>query len=331
MTQDENYKMFLLQDYREKRISGRAVLIKFFLKQIKENLEDRETFIPEKNDLDFNTKIALLQISIISHLMMFLEDLAVFSISFLKGEQNYYQLLDGKDEKDLGKIISEFYEKTDILTNDDVRKILGVTHPEKYQFNSPEEKNLYIYALDKMITVLKTFLVKASVFRESHIGVFRRYKHATLPIFLGIDIPNNDSFHKKFDFVSYAIISENDPSKKLSNIPYTDDVLESYENLMTETYLVLSTIISYHLIIQQRKIQGVIPTPYDYFNKFLKTNEKLEFEKIYKEFQKNFLTDQRPYHSSIAPQEETPPWYTHLDLYKKSNLDIIKEKFPNIE
>ena len=330
MSNEEYYKIYLLQDYHRRRLHGRLGIIEFFLEQLENNLEngEREKIPEDKIGLDFNGKMAILQIGAISHIMMLIEDLAVFCISFIKNDPDYYRYLDSKGNDELGKIIHDFFTNIDSLKVDDCRKILSLVNPEEHEFESEKEEMVFLSTLTKAILILKTFLVKTSVFRESHIEIFRRYKHATLPIFLGNDMSADITEYKEFDFVSFVISSKENPEEEMVSLPFSSDVIQSYRNMMLDIYFVLGTILNSRLIIMERHISGMVPYSNDYFSETYTDEEKTILKKMMEKFEENTMPDEKEFHARISPFAKFPAWYIHLDLYKKSNKDIIKEKTP---
>lgn len=331
MSNEEYYKIYLLQDYHRRRLHGRLGIIEFFLEQLEKNLqnEKREKISENKSGLDFNGKMAILQIGAISHIMMLIEDLAVFCISFIKNDPDYYRYLDSKGDDELGKIIYHFFTNIDSLKVEDCRKMLSLVNPDEHEFESEKEEKVFLSTLTKAILILKTFLVKTSVFRESHIEIFRRYKHATLPIFLGDNLSVDVKEYKEFDFVSFAISSKENPEKEMVSLPFSRDVIQSYRNMMLDIYFVLGTILNSRLIIMERNISGMVPYSNDYFSENYTYEEKVILKKMMERFEENTIPDVKGFHAEITPLAKFTAWYIHLNLYKKSNKDIIKEKTSN--
>jgi len=322
-----NLRIYLLQDYHKRGLAGRLGLIQHFIDAIIKNLEGKIEEIPdERFGLGSDQKNAMLQLGIISHLMMLTEDIAVFCTSFIKNESDYYKYLDKKEDEDLGKIIYDFYDKVDDLTNDKIRKILCYIHPDKYKFENEDQKNVYTSILLKNIKFVRYFLVKTSVFYKSHFKIFRRYKHAGFPVLLASKISKDDELlYGKFDFVSFAFTSKIDVTEEITTLPFSKNAVKSYQNYSFDIYLFLRTIINSRLISIERKIDGIFPYYDDYFSKQLSKDEKEKLEKIWKDFEKkNPISGSL--HSLINPKGEYTAWYVNLDTYVKPTIELVKKQ-----
>lgn len=321
----DNFQIILLQNYHKKGLVGRLGLVHLILEQITEIYQSKESGDISKDfGLNRTEKLSLLQCASIGYLMMIVEDIALLCISFLNNNSEYYQYLDRKGEEDLGKIISEFYSNFESLTNDDVRKILSIINPNEY-VASIEEKNTMITSLQKNITLMKYFIGKTSVFYESHIGIFRRFKHAGFPIWFGKEIPKDHDIHVDFESVTYAFTSRKKIEEMLTALPFSKKAIESYLIFLSDIYQVIYTIINSRLIMLERKIGGVLPSPDNYFSQVLSKNEIDKLKQLDKEFNEKFPPPKEKFHSRLDTLSMTGAWYTYLNShYSKSVLELSK-------
>jgi hypothetical protein len=82
----------------------------------------------------------------------------------------------------------------------------------------------------------KNFLEKVKTFRDTHVEVFRRYKHGGIPIIPGVEVnfTNPDNPYTKSAFDSYTLVLiGKDPLKDAMLVPYSDKVLEAYPILIS--------------------------------------------------------------------------------------------------
>jgi len=326
MTKQLDFSLYVLQQYHQRGLAGRLGIVNMFIEElVKMTNSEKEESFDKKFGLSYEQKISMLQVGCISHLMMLVEDIAIFCISFMKKESDYYKYLDKEDDEDLGLVIHQFYEKIDKLTNDEVRIILSFAHPDRHNFRDENDKQAYVSSLLKMINFSRYFLTKTAVFRTSHIGVFRRYKHAGFPILLGQKFwEGDDIYSEKFDFASYALTSKKSMIEKLTPLPFSKKTIESYLTYMQDIYLFLRTIIHSKLITLERDVEGVFPYYNDMITKDFPIEEKRVLERIWDEFEKNHPQDVRQIELRTPTYGEFTAWYINLDTYCKSALDMAK-------
>ena len=322
----DNFQIYLLQNYHRKGLAGRLGLTHLLIEQITKIYNEKEQ---DNTDKDFGLnkieKLSLLQCAIVGYLMMTVEDIALLCTSFLKNNPEYYQYLDRKGEEDLGNIIGKFYSDFESLTNDDIRKILCIVHPDNYEFNSSKEKDAVISSLLKNIKLMRYFIGKTSVFYESHIGIFRRFKHAGFPILFGQNISEQDEIHTNFEFIAYAFTSREKIEDKLTALPFSKKAIESYLIFLIDIYMVIYTIINSRLISLERKIPGVLPHPSNYFSQVLSKDEIDVLEQLDKEFNNKFPSPEEKFHSQLDTLSMTGAWYKYIDShYSKSVLKLSK-------
>lgn len=225
----------------------------------------------------------------------------------------------------MGAIIGKFYSNFESLTNDEVRKILSIVHPDEYEFDSDEDKNAMISSLLKNIKLMKYFIGKTSVFYESHIGIFRRFKHAGFPIIFGENIQKEDELHTNFEAIAYAFTSRKEIEESLTTLPFSKKAIKSYLTFLADIYFVMFSIINSRLIVLQRKIDGVLPHPDNYFSQVLSKDEIDILKRLDKDFYEKNSVDIEKFHSELNTLSMTGAWYKYLDShYSKSVLELSK-------
>jgi len=107
----------------------------------------------------------------------------------------------------LGEVIGKFYNNIDDLEDDEIRNILDYVDPSTLSEITESDKDFLRSIIAKNTDTMKYFLQKVRRFWVSHIGIFRRYKHAGFPISLGQKIPKGDPYFEKK--IQFCIISNN--------------------------------------------------------------------------------------------------------------------------
>lgn len=326
---EEILKIHYMQEYRDHGLPARVAMINFFLDNTSDEAKKIDLSKDEeekKLDLTNRQKLSLLQVGTTAHIMMLIEDMATIFTSFKNEDGNYYKYLDSKEE-DLGEIIGKFYNGIEDLSGEELRKILGYVDPKKLMEYTESDKDFLLSIIQKNEFTFRYFLKKVQRFWSGHIGIFRRYKHAGLPIFLGQKIPKGDSlFGNKFDFVSLATTSKENISEEITLIPFSLEALNSYHTLVGEIAGVFFYILERNLIKMERKLHGIVPTPKDGFDKRLTKKEIKRLEKLYRRFLDEHPVEQENFHATTMPKGMYPVWYTHLDYLSKSYIDLANEK-----
>lgn len=327
MAEIPEFELGILQHYLKKGFTVRLGLVLILLNKIKENYSNpakdpkQETFGTNTNE-----KMAGLQIGVISQLMILLEDIALFCHVFLQNKTfEYYEFLDKKGEEDLGKIVGSFYQNTENLTFDEIRRIMSYGKSEDFDFLNDAEKDILELAIKNSVFWMKNFLNKVSVFYISHIGVYRRIKHASLPIQLGIDIPEEDEWYKKFDFWNLGFTSPKELADTAILIPFSKKVFTSYMNLLNDIQFCFKNTINSRLIIIERKIKGILPYKDDNFSKKLSDETVNNLKEFWERFDKKYPPTNGG-EVEISMQGMRPPWYSYLDdYYSKPLFELVDD------
>lgn len=332
-TNEEFFRLYFLQEYHQYGMPARVELVKFFLKQLREQLK---TYNPklsvseEKFALNNKQKLSLLQIGTISHLMMLIEDVAIIFTAFKNNDWDYYKYLDGKGEEDLGSIIGKFYSNVDALKDDDIRFMLGYLDPKNLENSTESEKDFLRFIIQKDIKSMRYFLGKSSVFWSSHIAVFRRYKHAGFPMIMGIPVPKNDDMLRtKFDFMTLVSTAKKDFVDEVTVIPFSNKAINSYQVFLEDLFLILYCVLESNLIKLGRKLDGTIPNPNELFGKRLTKKQRKRLGLIYSDFLKSTMPKEPVLHVRANSKGLYHAWYVDLDTYEKSSMDLAIEEESN--
>lgn len=309
----------ILTEYSKHGIHSRVRAVQLLEASIYNQLESTPKITDDlEHGLNTNQLIATLQIILISQLMMFLEDVAIFCLSFLNNDWKYYRLLDNKTEEgDLGDAIGGFFKKIESLTDEELRLIMSYIDPEKYNFQNTKQKDNTISTMKKNFESIRIFFHKIAVFGQNHHGIFRRYKHAGFPFFLGMKIPDGDVHYKRFDFVSMVAVSPSDPTKEMITMPFSRDVLASYENLNKDIYLFLSAVIVNKLICIERNTETILPSTTDHFSRRYSEEESDKLKTLWVNFEKRYPIPEGKYEDGASVDARWTFWYTDLDKYSK--------------
>lgn len=98
MSNSLDFEWWVLKHYYQKGIFARADLIDILIKNLREFAQKSNRDSQHREfDLNDNEVIALLQLAIIAHIMMFIEDVAIICQSIKDGKIDYYKFLDKSD------------------------------------------------------------------------------------------------------------------------------------------------------------------------------------------------------------------------------------------
>lgn len=308
--------MAMLENYMQSGMQSRSLFVGSMLDLINSPFTQGYLDLAKKNiGLDENESRASLQIALVSGLMILTEDIFTICYSKLRGE-SYYKFLDlTEKEHDLGGILKDFRFSIDNLTDQDLRKILGYVEPGEYDFDSDDERKVVESIMKKDTDLTKSFLQKTGVFRDGHIGVFRRFKHAGFPIQLAKKIPSGHKEYQKFDFVSQVFTGKEKPDSELTTIPYSKEILASYENVFADMIHFIPPLV--HMAIESfRRDSKLIPSlQVKTFSDNYTEEEKNALKPIIKKFEKKHpMEDIEPMKFKF-PNSIHPVWYTQITSF----------------
>jgi len=308
----------VLKRYHRKGIYARMALIQSFLNEIERIIKKSEKDIEIKRfKLNDDEVLSVLQIGIVSHIMMFIEDLGLLCKGNLSNDINFYKNLDANKENDLGMIIGNFFKSVNRVSDNELKKILGYTELENFaEFLEGNEK-LTSNLIEKNLSLTREFFERVSRFRNDHIAMFRRYKHAGFPIILRTNIPEKQQHYNNFEFMSIAFTSK-ELEKEVTAIPFSYKAVKSYESISKDIFTFLGNIILAKLISIERRISGgIIPTPYDQFNAKYTKDEKNKLDIIWKNIEKKHPQITSDIGIEIEPDIKYLEWYKNLESFSK--------------
>lgn len=323
MSDELNFEYTVLKHYLHKGTFARAGIIQQLIDNLR-TIETKENYIskPQLMGLNDDEVVSLLQIAIISHVMMFIEDLAVISKSISEGKIDYYVYLDKSGDDDLGRVIGKFYDEIHSAPNETFQKLLSYTDLKNFEFATESEKEIIQKIMDKMIERVKEFFIKITFFRNNHIKIFRRYKHAGFPIMLVQKIPEimqND--YSNYKFASVGLTSRNKIDEEIVPIPYSSKAIDSYENIKNDIFSFLGNMLHFKLICIERKVSGLIPNTSHAFRITLTDNEKKILDDAWKKFEEQYPHDSESrFEIKMQTQTEILRWYTDID---KSSTRVL--------
>ena len=238
MEQPLGFEYVVLQHYFHKGMWARAGLVDLLIKKLRKYSErENRKIASQQFDLNDSEVIAALQIAILSHIMMFIEDLAIICKSISEGETiDYYKYLDKSEQEDLGVIISNFWREINQASDDQLSKILSFAEWDSSEYILEDQKMVVSKIINDMMEKTRAFFTKVTMFRENLIKLFRRCKHAGFPILLAQAIPSGIKTYSKFEFVSIALTSPEKLGYEVVPIPYSAKTIESYENLKKDIF-----------------------------------------------------------------------------------------------
>ena len=310
---DELEEYFLFLDYVNDNGSlyARGILLQFLFDNLKKIKHDSVLKIAGnkinlvKNDVNYLRSV--IQMDIISKIMTYVEDLIIFSVSMLEPNKNYYRLLDEKDP-DVGNRITKFFANLDKLNDGEVRTILSYDYPNNSDFD-PSETELLNKVIQKNIQHFKQNLKSISEFRDTHIQLFRRYKHAGWPSIFGAQ-PQRPLDSKMFD--SYTIVPVgSDPLHDVFPLPYSDNVIQRYRTMIEILQELIIPVVKNRLNSINRQTTGIIPN----IPTQLSSSEKAIFSGLVKKFHQNnpIRCRDNDFHFTSNVNKKTIKWYLNSD------------------
>jgi len=300
---------------------ARAGLIDILIKNLREYSEKSNlTIKAQQFDLNKNEVIATLQIAIVAHIMMFIEDLAVICKSISEGNIGYYKYLDKPGDQDLGEVISNFYSEIESASDETLSKILSYTDVNDCEFVLEIEREIISKIRRQMIEKARAFLNRVIMFRANHIKIFRRYKHAGFPILLAQQVPSDIKAYEQFQFASLGLTSREEPAGEIVPLPYSAKAIESYENLKKDIFSFLGNVITYKLICIERKVHGLFPNNNNLWGLVLSEDEKKVLDNVWERFNAKFPVPEGQTPNEVITYTEVLRWYEDIENTSKRVL-----------
>lgn len=249
----------LLKNYLENGQTSRSLLFDLSLETLQKVSKDKiidaagvKLALTDDNLLRVR---GILQVDIIGRLMMYIEDLLVICESMRTTQGNFYDILES--EKDLGDVIRDFILQIEEFTDDDYRKILSYLDPKEIPDNAG--RMIIGRLIQNNINSFKRFFDELLKFSKAHHPIFKRYKHAGIPIRQNPAALNVSSKTlSKFDSAVVVFTGKN-PLKDISLLPYSTHVIEEYKKLSDELEKWMFNMVENRVSCIERNIPGTIP------------------------------------------------------------------------
>ena len=186
----------------------------------------------------------------------------------------------------------------------------------KPEDTSPNHKAVISKLINMNIEWFREFLNYVEIFRQTHIGIFRRYKHAGFPFRPGYVSQQPYPFTSK-SFESYSmILTGASPLIDIIPLPFSNDVTESYRILLPSLQSMIVDIVQNRIQCIRRRIEGIIPpkfyAPPDTFSED-ETMELISAIKLHNDQSPNRAYDD-VYDFQITPDNvRDMTWYIDLD------------------
>lgn len=319
---DAEREYLLLRNYQENNLLARGVLLRISFVALDQI--DSDSWIIKFTDPEKARIRPMIQIDIISKVMMYIEDLAIFAESFRQGK-NFYDFLDKRtpEDKELGKVIEEFFNNLESYEEKDFYRIMSYIDPIEIKIDGDCMKLLHKH-LKANIDELKRIMKQIGDFGRTHHPVFRRFKHAGFPVVLDNSL-QNPGFLEGFD--STMLVSKGpDPMQDIIPIPYSKKVLDAYIIIIDGIQKILTDMVTNRIVCIERGINGIIP-PQTYAPYLFNREEWLHMEKKVDEFLiKNPIKD-LPKKLNFGGQvrSEDIKWYLELSEFLEKCKKIKEE------
>ena len=313
MTDMKDFEFYVLKHYATKGVFVRRGIITQLIEDLKK-VENKENYTSITQELGLNDDevISAFQITIVSHIMMFIEDLATISKSISEGKVEYYNYLDKKDE-DLGDIIKLFYDEIVKAPDETFRKLLSYSDLKNFEFADDSQKDIIENIITRIIENVRKFFNRIVFFIDNHHAVFRRYKHAGLPILFGQKFPELVKEYPSCDFLAVGIVSKDNITDKLIPIPYSKKAIKSYEVITSEIFSFLGLISTFKTLCIERNVSEIIPSVTHTFGVKLTENEIQTLKQVWENFETKHPVSHRSVTNRIDSKSRILRWYTEID------------------
>lgn len=267
----------LLRNYQE-NIYSRGFLLRVSFVSL-EQIENNSWYM-QIPDSEKPRVRSLIQIDIVSKIMMYVEDLAILAESIHLNRDFYELLID--ENVDIGGKTGEFIHGVDSFTYEKLSQIMSYADIDQI---GPDEKwkGLLKKHFDHHVEKVRRMLYEIGSFSKANHSIYKRFKHAGMPIFSNsVHIPTQSGPLTSFEV--FNVVSDGiDPVKDTVIIPYSQRVLKRYEEIIDKLQTLLLELIENRLICLERNIPGMIPRKYpkDLFSSQEKELMQIKFDNFY--------------------------------------------------
>jgi len=299
-----------LRNYKENGLTGRGFLIRI-MKAALEQIE-AEKWIKAISEAEKPQIRSLIQIDIISKIMMLIEDLAILAESFRQGK-NFYDFL--VDEKaDVGEMIGDFFASVESFSDKDIMTMLSYENPESLGIDEPSTSVLDD-VIKSNVSETRRILKQIGVFGKTNHPVFKKYKHAGMPIVGGAT--QSAPTGLLGIFLSFSMVSVGaDPKRDILPIPYSKDVMKGYDLVIGGIQGILMDMTTNRMACIERGISKLVPTEYYGELQLTKNQEdilKQITEQFYDKHPASHAPKQLNYESNVKMKDLQ--WYLELQSF----------------
>ena len=266
-----------------------------------EQIEDGKSYTKFNNGEKPKAR-SFIQIDIIPKIMMYIEDLAILSKSLIL-QRNFYDII-SDCSIDIGEMVGKFFETIDSIPDQEIHKIMSYGDADHFNLQGKSAK-VFNKHLGSNVKELKRMLRQIGDFGTTHHPLFKRFKHAGMPIFCSGIMTSTGFFAGKFDMSNTVPIGPN-PLVDVIPIPYSKQALESYHIIIHALQNILSDIVGNRIICIQRNLTAIIPG-----QRYDLTALSQDESQLMKKIKNNFYASNPPGKIEI------------IDTY---NADVKKEK-----
>lgn len=279
-------------------------------------------------DKDKQKVLCLLHIDLVSKLLLFIEDYVIFAESFRQKRSFYSIVSSNKKEDDVGLLVKKFLKDAPDFSFQETQQILSYTSPDVLEMNQKEKE-----VVDKIqrgnIDDMKRVFKEMREFGESHHLIFKRFKHAGFPVFLGLESEKSTRFKQYETF--FAVMGGKSITSDVHYFPLSKKVRETIDIMIGSIQKLLQDIITNKMASMERESPGIFPTvshqdiSKEDWKLYLQILEKFYEKFPFKKIPKNFMLPK--------VDEKQLSWYTNLDNFlkqayqRKIDQDKAQEKF----
>lgn len=253
----DQHELALLLNYQESTFAFRGVILKLLYKTIDEI--DSDSFFIKIIEEDKPKAKGMIQANIISQIVMYIEDFAVFAESFRSGK-NFYDLIGNVQEQnkiDLGVTIENFFKNLDNFSDKEICDIMSYVNPDEIDFG--EDTTLIKKHIALNIKELRRMFLMFRDFSDTNHIVSKRLKHAGIPIIPGLtaNTPGPNIF-KNHDYIM-AVAKGYDPALDVVPIPFSKQVMDAYHIIIHAIQTQMTDIVKNRIWCISRQMKKMIP------------------------------------------------------------------------
>ncbi|QLH10270.1 hypothetical protein [Nitrosarchaeum sp. AC2] len=335
MNRQEQEEYFLLKNYTRENVFARGTLTNFISTYI-DMVNNDSVFLKIKGKIEkhhFQGKdkqkiLCLLHIDLVSKLLLFIEDYAIFAESFRQKRSFYSIVSSNNKEDDVGLLIKKFLENAPNFSFEEIQQILSYASSDVLELSEKEKE-----VVDKIqhgnIEDMRRVFKDMHEFGKSHHLIFKRFKHAGFPVFLGLESEKSTRFKDYETF--FAVMGGKSITSDVHYFPLSNKIREIIELMINSIQILLQDIITNKIASMERESPGIFPTvshqdiSKEDWELYLQILEKFYSKFPFKEIPNKFMLPK--------VNAEQLSWYANLDDFlkqayqRKIEQDKAQEKF----